>query len=190
MITLDVGMADGLVLEEDGDLIEQRSALHDPEGLYRFGMTRCWAPEAEQLVVIMLNPSVAGAFASDPTTGKVCKFARRDGRFGGFVVLNAFAFQSPKPRALRLAADPVGPATDAVITAVLEQAAGGSALLAWGAPDIGVTLKAVLERRTAWLGDMVRKHAITPLCLGQTQGGQPRHPLFVPDATPLTTYEI
>ncbi len=81
---------------------------------YRYLLTRVWNPDGPRALFVMLNPSTATEVQNDPTVERCERRARALG-FGGFRVTNIFAWRDTDPRAMRAAADPVGPANDAAI---------------------------------------------------------------------------
>ena len=125
---------------------------------------------------IMLNPSTADAFADDPTIRRCASFARREG-CGGIKVVNLFALRATDPRELRRHPDPVGACNDRVIDAH----ARGLVVVAWGAGG-------ALGGRDADAARILEAAGVTPVCLGVTAGGQPRHPLYVRGDTPLVPW--
>lgn len=90
--------------------------------------------------------------------------------FGSFRVVNLFAFRATNPRALRAAADPVGPGNDAALMDSMVWA--DKILCGWGGHGgLGARDRVV----TALL-----RQAGKPLWhLGLTQAGQPKHPLYI-----------
>jgi hypothetical protein len=145
-------------------------------GRYRYRLRRTWLPELPPVLWIMLNPSTADAATDDPTIRRCMRFAQRWGGFGGLEVCNLFALRSTDPKALRQAADPVGPDND---RAILEASkAAGCVVVAWGA---GGELKG-RGRIVARALSFVRADLV---CLGRTQRGHPLHPLYVPYETEL-----
>jgi len=148
-------------------------ATYSSDGLYRYLLGRVWDPDRALLVVCLLNPSTATELKLDPTLRRVRGFALRDG-YGGFLVVNVFAYRSTDPRALRTATDPVGPRNDAAIVRACEAPTLARIVAGWGRPAtvaIARRMSAVrnaLPIRRAW-------HVFGKL----TQGGQPRHPLYL-----------
>ncbi len=68
----------------------------------------------------MLNPSTADASVDDPTIRRCMGFSRRLG-YQGMVVVNLFAWRSPKPSELSKADDPVGPDNNWHIEEAIEE---------------------------------------------------------------------
>jgi hypothetical protein len=116
---------------------------------------------------IGLNPSTADEGRDDPTIRRCLGFARRWG-FGLLEVVNVYGLCATEPRALWDAPDPVGPENDRVLSAVLERA--DLVVAAWG---VHARRERIAELR--WALKDVEIHA-----LGLTQGGAPRHPLYLP----------
>lgn len=154
-------------------------------GKYRYRLWRTWDDQAPLMVWVMLNPSTADAEVDDPTIRKCQGFARRH-HHGGVVILNLFAWRSTNPKVLPTIADPVGPDNDTHIEAVLRSItpkaesilSRGNVIAAWGADPAAHARGQVVLRRI---------HAICgrAFCLGTTQGGAPRHPLYPSYETPL-----
>ena len=78
---------------------------------YRYRLWRRWDRSRAVVAFVMLNPSTADAMHDDPTIRRCVGFARAWG-FGGVDVVNLFALRATDTRALRKAADPIGPAND------------------------------------------------------------------------------
>lgn len=136
---------------------------------YRYALTRVWDARAPRVNFVMLNPSTATEVQNDPTVERCERRARALG-YGGFRVTNIFAWRETDPRALRRAADPVGPDNDA---AIAEGAAWADRVIAgWGAHgefmDRGRAVEALLRATGRAL-----------FHLGLTRAGHPRHPLYV-----------
>jgi hypothetical protein len=123
---------------------------------------------------IMLNPSTADAVRDDPTIRRCISFARVWG-FRRLVVTNLFAFRTPSPRALRRAAEPIGPENDAYLLRAARDA--HRTICAWGTYGAH-------EDREAEVLTLLKQHPLEHL--GLTKHGHPRHPLYVA-ATAVTS---
>jgi hypothetical protein len=135
----------------------------------------------DSLVVIMCNPSTADEQRNDPTVSKMIRYAERE-RCRMLEVLNVYAFRATDPAELKTAPDPVGPRNDHLIEAV---AGRRDALLvaAWGAIPFGLPGG---PDRIAVVKEILKAAAVVPVqCLGQTYGGHPKHPLYLPNTAPL-----
>lgn len=157
-------------------------ALLSPCGTWRYWLTRSWDDALAPLVVIGLNPSTADAENDDPTIRRCIAFAKREGA-GGLVMLNLFAFRATDPKemkavALASAERAIGPENDAHIMA---QCAGARVVYAWGAHG-------KILNRDYRIHRLIRPLAHSTLCLGKTQAGLPRHPLYLAANTPLEAF--
>lgn len=157
------------------------SALISKCGRYRYFLTRGWGDGGE-CTFIMLNPSVADAEEDDPTIRRCIGFARRSG-YGSLRVVNLFALRATKPDELRLADDPVGPSNDEHIVTAL---GADLVIAAWGAHG-------GLHGRDQQVIDIFKfvmraNPKFTVHCLGHTQSGQPKHPLYLAKNSPLKVF--
>ncbi|MEL7214875.1 MAG: DUF1643 domain-containing protein [Pseudomonadota bacterium] len=135
---------------------------------YRYTLTRRWG-EGPGVMFLMLNPSTADEFKNDPTVERCERRARGLG-YGAFRVCNIFAFRATDPKVMRAAADPIGPHNDA---AILDGCAWADAVVAaWG------THGAHLGRGPEVQAMLVRA-GVTPLALGLSKDGHPKHPLYI-----------
>jgi hypothetical protein len=136
---------------------------------YRYLLTRTWNAAGRKALFIMLNPSTATEFQNDPTVERCERRARALG-FGAFRVTNIFAFRATDPKVMRAMDDPVGPENDAAILNSLPWA--DQVICAWGSHG------AHAGRGEAITG--LLRASGTPLYhLGLTQGGAPKHPLYI-----------
>ena len=148
------------------------TARFSADGRHRFSLTRVWRP-GPRVAWIMLNPSTASDTEDDPTLRRCTDFARRWG-FGSLEVVNLFSLATPSPAALRAAESPVSAKNDIAVAAAIARA--GLVVAAWGAAHRGLLGRAEAVRARLPVGTR---------CLGLTQGGDPRHPLYLPADTPL-----
>lgn len=149
------------------------NALLSPCGTYRYALTRDWYPKGGlgHVLWIMLNPSTADAETDDRTIRRCQDYARTWG-YDGITVANLFALRATKPAALFSHPDPVGPANDDVLAALLAARGVGMVVAGWG----------VLGRHLLRYADIVRlagKADRDLYALALTKDGQPRHPLYL-----------
>lgn len=152
-------------------IIETRTADISPCGRYRYRLERIWNPERAAILFVMLNPSTADAEVDDPTIRRCRSFAQREAA-GGIVVVNLFALRATSPGAISVATDPIGPRNDHEID--MAAATARRIVAAWGSSPAKVTS---YRRDLHVLARLRAKGEV--VCLGTTQGGAPRHPLYV-----------
>jgi hypothetical protein len=170
----------GLKVEFDMQaLLGYSAAVFSQDDSCRLLLARIWDPSIFPAVFVMCNPSTADAFKNDNTIKRCVAFARRWG-CGGLVVVNLFALRARDPKVMLAHPEPVGARNDDVIAAV----AGMDVehwVAAWGRPGThrgrAVEVRALLAARGVQL-----QH------LGLTDGGQPKHPLYLNAETPLTVF--
>lgn len=142
-------------------------------GMYRYALSRSWRCDQPKALFVMLNPSAADARKDDPTIRRCSGFAHKLG-FGGFVVVNLFAFRATHPKDLFQAADPVGPDNNRYIEYAVRVA--DEVICGWGANAETRTGKL----RAEVVLDIIRKAGKRPKALKLTARGIPSHPLRLP----------
>jgi hypothetical protein len=154
-----------------------KDAIFSDDGSKRFVLIRDWHDEigAPQLTVnfVMLNPSIAGKYADDPTVRKCIGFARRWG-FGRLVVTNLIATVSTDPWEL-----PHWAGFDLENQRFVREWAEESNLVvaAWGTQPSAICRKVALAEHLFWFRENIGRkiHSI-----GTTKGGEPLHPSRAP----------
>lgn len=152
-------------------------------GKYRYRLERLWDMSAPLACFVMLNPSIAGADQDDPTVRKCIGFGQRLG-WGGFYVVNLYAYIATKPADLKTAHWPSGGAmADQVIDRTLSivDASGGPVICAWGANAKG------LSRPVEILAE-IKRHGLKPKALFINKDGTPAHPLMLPYTCSLVAF--
>jgi len=158
---------------------ESRAFL-SADGLYRYSLTReiadpqfgCLDEDERDVTVtfVGLNPSTADATQDDPTIRRCIRFAREWG-FARMKMVNLYAYRATDPTSLFVAEEAgmyvIGPENDHVISLVF----GGSdkIVAAWGALAPEKRVAEFVETFGGW----------QMWALGLTQGGRPRHPLYM-----------
>lgn len=135
---------------------------------YRYALWRIWNEDKPLVMFIGLNPSTASERKDDPTIRRVMRFAAEWG-YGGFYMMNLFAFVSPYPKDLIIAADPLGDNDH-----WLEKIAIDCEMICfvWGAfPEALNRAKEVSGRFPG------------AYCMGKTVMGHPKHPLYLSGST-------
>jgi len=160
------------------------SAILSPCGLYRYRLERSLGGllAGPTVAWIMVNPSTADAETDDATIRKVIGFSKRMGA-GHVVVGNLFAFRATDIRALRTAADPVGPDGRDHVRVIMRGAA--TVIVAWGPC---AKLPAQLRGRWAEVAKDAKDRGIPLMCLGTAQDGHPLHPLMLGYDRPLVPW--
>lgn len=147
------------------------------DGVYRYGLWRCWDPTLPPLVATLCNPSTATDEDPDQTVSKLCGFARRWHR-GGVCVSNLSAFRSRDAKVMARHME-TGPRNHAALTMAVALAAahGVEVMAAWG----GVAKKNV-PAYTVQVDRFVEivRAAGVPLRAFKIAGdGTPYHPLML-----------
>lgn len=141
---------------------------------YRYLLTREWDAARRKALFIMLNPSTATEVQNDPTVERCERRARTLG-FGAFRVCNIFAWRDTDPKAMKAAADPIGPEND---RAILESCPWADQIIcAWGAHGSHLN-------RGAEMAAILRQTGLPLTHLGLTKAGHPKHPLYLSYSEP------
>ena len=139
--------------------------------MYRYALWRIWNEDKPLVMFIGLNPSKAHETKDDPTIKRVTRFTY-DWGYGGFYMMNLFAFVTPYPRELMLAIDPLGE-NDGWLEKVAVDCE--RVVFAWGAFGDPKGLQMIRDRAEAVKGKFPGAY-----CIRKTKGGHPEHPLFLP----------
>lgn len=160
------------------------SAILSPCGTYRYRLERDLGGllAGPTLAWIMVNPSTADAETDDATIRKVLGFSRRLGA-GRVIVGNLFAFRATDIKALRSAADPIGPSGGDHFRRIMDDA--DTVIVAWGPC---AKLPAWLRLRWLEIAGYASARGIPLHCLGTAQDGHPLHPLMLGYDRPLVPW--
>lgn len=163
------------------------SAIISPCSTFRYTLTRVWDPEKPRVIFLMLNPSTADHKEDDPTSRKCIGFARRHG-YGGFTIINLWAYRTSKPKELRAAGYPVGPDNDRWILRTIAREDRPTIVCAWGKVRAG----AVTWTRIIQVGELIESSGLDPtfLTLERNQDGSPSHPLMLSYESIPAVYEF
>jgi hypothetical protein len=175
----------GLLIDTDAaPALDHRTdsyAVFDTARAHRFALTRRWAGDGATAAFIMLNPSTATAAANDATLRRCISAARRTGH-NALLVLNLFTAISTDPRALVDHPEPAGPIPDDALTVLAPLA--DTVIAAWG------TGHSALHHRATTVAELLVRQRLRPMCLGTNRDGTPKHPVRLPESTPLTPYHL
>lgn len=161
----------------DRNLFGLSSAVFSACRRYRYRLDRRWDDSLPPLAFGMLNPSTADHERNDPTIERCERRARTMG-FGSLIVWNLFAFRATNPKALKEQNDPIGPENNKFILEAFAEckARGGTVIAGWGTHG-------ALRDRNSEVEYLARNMPIELFCLGLTNAGHPKHPLYVPYAS-------
>lgn len=152
-------------------------AVLDVGRKYRFLLWRFW-DERPRMLFIGLNPSTANELIDDPTIRRLCGFAQGWG-FGGLYACNLYSYITPHPEELLPETRHHGANTPAIQMAlrlsVLTVCGWGDGIKA--IPQGDNCVQAVYELMES------------PMCLGLTASGNPKHPLYLPSEAELVEYQ-
>lgn len=173
-----------LNLFTDSQAGDPQGAFISNDNMYRYLLWRTETLDAPVTVAmtvlfIMLNPSTADASIDDPTIRKVRGFTRKLGFARSFVV-NLYAWRATKPEELRKVPAPIGELNDAFIANAARRAS--IIIPAWGTNH----MKVDGGKRARHVVDMLKANDHKLFHLSElTDGGHPRHPLYLPYDSPL-----
>jgi hypothetical protein len=131
-------------------------------GKYRYKLWRIWDSCLPLAMCIGLNPSTANADQDDPTINNLRSMLTTLG-YGGFYMMNLFAWISSKPEELLTCENPVGD-NDFKLKEVGDQCS--DVIVCWG------TFKQAEDRIRQVLPNFPNAK-----CLGKNKNGTPMHPL-------------
>lgn len=160
-----------------------RMANMSPCLKYRYVLGRMWDPSRPlELTWCMMNPSTADGTKDDPTIRRCIEFSKAWG-YGGFAVVNLFAYRSPKPVDLLSVDDPVGPDNDLFWGHYMTKY--HSVVAAWGSN--ARRLGQLSDDRISLLHDIAGNNL---WCFGMTGNGNPLHPLYIAGDRPLQRWKL
>ncbi len=143
-------------------------------GKYRYWLSREGDPSKRRVAFVMLNPSTADASVDDATIRRCRTFARG----AGFVVANLYAFRATKPADMHAADDPHGLDNWRYLNDIAD--GDYKIIAAWGG-----NADPKEAENFYWL---CRSYQQPIYCLGVTNSGQPRHPLYVRSDAPIVPW--
>ena len=141
---------------------------------YRYSLSRIWDKKKKFVLFIGLNPSTADEKVDDPTIRRCVNYAKKWG-YGGFLMVNLFAYRTTLPSNLKKVKYPVGSENDKYIMTLSKKA--DITVAAWGNNgDFYSRDKEVLS--------------LVPslMCLKINKSGQPAHPLYLKKDLKLTKF--
>ena len=132
---------------------------------YRYSLSRIWYKKKKCVLFIGLNPSTADEEVDDPTIRRCINYAKNWG-YGGFMMVNLFAYRTTLASNLKKVKYPVGIENDQYIVTLSKKA--DITVAAWGN-------NGNLYNR----GKQVLNLVPNLMCLKVNKSGQPAHPLYL-----------
>lgn len=149
---------------------EGHSAIFSDGRAYRYTLWRKWRDGNSFVQFIGLNPSTADEYKDDHTIRKCVKFAKSWG-FDALCMTNLFAYRATKPEVMMEHPFPIGWDNDRWIRSIAEDST--MIIAAW-------SQHGDFRGRSAAICQLLSDFNIH--CLKFT-GGEPHHPLYLPDNT-------
>ena len=141
---------------------------------YRYSLSRIWDNQKKFVLFIGLNPSTADEEVDDPTIRRCTGYAQKWG-YGGFIMVNLFAYRTTFPSNLKKVKYPVGRDNDKYIVKLSKKA--DITIAAWGN-------NGKLYSRDK----QVLSFVPNLMCLKINKSGQPAHPLYLKKGLKLTKF--
>lgn len=135
---------------------------------YRYTLMREWTEHKPKMGFIGLNPSTADGYVDDATITRLTNFARIWG-YGGFFIVNLFAYRSTDPRMLTKADNPIGKHNNQHILDIDKKIVFWVAM--WGKHG-------TLLNRDVEVLNLLKHREL--FCFGTNKDGTPKHPLYLP----------
>ena len=141
---------------------------------YRYSLSRIWDNQKKFVLFIGLNPSTADEEVDDPTIRRCFGYAQKWG-YGGFIMVNLFAYRTTLPANLKKVKYPVGRDNDKYIVKLSKKA--DITVAAWG------------NNGNLFSRDKEVLNLVPSLmCLKVNKSGQPSHPLYLKKDLKLTKF--
>lgn len=156
------------------NLFDDNGAIFSLCKKYRYRLWRIWDPKKSTVLFIGLNPSVATEDENDRTINRCIRFVSSWG-YGGFYIVNLFAFITSKPEIMKAQNDPIGPGNNDHIMQLYRSC--DKTIFVWGVG--GKHLNRDKE---------IISLIPNPYCLVRTQDGSPGHPLYLKKETVPTRF--
>jgi len=141
---------------------------------YRYSLSCIWDKKKKFVLFIGLNPSTADEKVDDPTIRRCVNYAKNWG-YGGFLMVNLFAYRTTLPSNLKKVKYPIGSENDKYIVTLSKKA--DITVAAWGNHGN-------LYSRDKQVLSLVP----SLMCLKINKSGQPAHPLYLKKGLKLTKF--
>lgn len=152
----------------------KKGAIFSPNKYHRYLLWRIWDYRKPMLMYIGLNPSTANGKEDDNTIRRLIHFSKKHG-FGGFYITNLYSVistDSDKLKKLKVKNDTIGNEFQRVYIKRSE-----AVCLMWGD-------KRAIGRDKLVISLVVLNVPSNKIyCFGKTKKGNPKHPLYLSNAT-------
>lgn len=158
----------------------KKGAHFSVDRVYRYLLWRVWDERKGIICFIGLNPSTANEQTDDNTIRRLVHFTEQGG-FGGFCIVNLFSFRARDFDDVKSSDFPIGKKTNSYIKRYATKA--NLVCLMWGG-------KGPYMNRDKDVLKMLKDLKIDPflVCLGETKKGNPKHPLYLRNETPMRDF--
>ena len=143
----------------------KKDAILSEDRQYRYVLSRIWDANKPIVVFIGLNPSTADELNDDSTISKCINYAKSWG-YGGFYMLNLFAYRAKNPSDMFNAKEPIGSENDNFIKEYIKKS--DKVVCVWGN-------NGDFKQR----GESVLELVPNAYYLKLNKSGQPAHPLYL-----------
>ena len=158
------------------------------DGKYRYCLySDKFDHNGKTLIVIQKNPSLADCNRSDPTAGKIIKWAK-ERKFSKIIFLNLFSYRSPKTDIFGIYdyETLIGSKTDIYLKEILSENPNATIVAAWGNNPKSFS-KDEYDKRVKEVVDIIGKDRLQ--IVGKiTKKGYPRHGLSWNEKPELEKY--
>lgn len=145
---------------------------------YRYVLWRIWNSKKGLVCYIGLNPSTADEKEDDHTITRLIHFTEQEG-YGGFYIVNLFSSRSRNFDDVKSSISPIGIKTNSYIKTYTRKS--NLVCLIWGGKGVYLNRDKEVIKGLALFSLM---------CLGVTNKGNPKHPLYLPNSTRMEYYEL
>lgn len=163
-----------------------KSADISKDSRYRYLLTRFWDLDKPKLLFIGINPSTADGYVDDPTILRLIGFTKSAG-YGGFCVINLFAYRASKVHVLKEKLHVVslnylvGPENNKYIRKAIKNA--DKVVCMWGRYSKLPSLTRANE-----VYEMIPQ--VKRFCFGYNNDDSPTHPLFARNPLKLQPFYL
>ncbi|MDD2266936.1 DUF1643 domain-containing protein [Sulfuricurvum sp.] len=147
------------------------SAEFSDDKLYRYWLKRVWDEDKEIGVFIALNPSKATELKCDQTICNITNLALQ-WDWGGFYLLNLFAFRSTEKKLMLINQNPIGEKNDEMIEAICKRS--NNIVLSWGEEK-----PKLVKDRASKVKQILNNINRNVLCLSENAGSGYQHPCII-----------